>query len=535
VNKSDNWTIREAWGAAVDNYPSRLFLDVDGKVFSYQEFDDRVRYVASGLTSLGIGRGAVVATVLDNSGDSVACWLATTLIGAVYAPINTAYRGEYLRHQLDDSTAAVVIAESAYVERILEVAPGVGALHTIVCRHGVAQTLDQQLELIALSDLVNGSPRPLSVHDPEPGDLACLIYTAGTTGPSKACALSHGYVCHLAWQQLECTRRQPDELNWTALPMFHFNALATTLLTSILIGGTSSLYPRFSLSRFWPEIERSGARVVNVLGAMASLIASMDDTPELLRCKGQLRVAVGAPFPPHIVERWKSRFGVELVGAVGYGTTEASYVTTSRLDIPSPPGSSGRIDPAFEVQIVDDNERFVPPGVPGEVVVRPLRPNVMFDGYWRRPAETTAALRNLWFHTGDIGKFDDRGWFYFVDRKKDYIRRKGENVSSYELESVFLQHPAIKEVAAHAVPSSLTEDEIKITAVLVVGAELSEESLCQWAIRRVPYFALPRYIEFRPELPKNKVGRALKFQLREEGCTPRTWDRDKSGLRFDKH
>jgi crotonobetaine/carnitine-CoA ligase len=168
----------------------------------------------------------------------------------------------------------------------------------------------------------------------------------------------------------------------------------------------------------------------------------------------------------------------------------------------------------------------------GEIVCRPLHPHVMFEGYWKRPEGSLSVLRNLWFHTGDMGKFDADGNFYFMDRKKDYLRRRGENISSYEMEYTLLRHGELAEVAVHAVPSALTEDDVKVTAVLIPGSTLTEESLCQWCIEHMPYFAVPRYIEFRADLPKNPVGRVLKYQLRDEGSTPTTWDREQAGVQL---
>jgi crotonobetaine/carnitine-CoA ligase len=186
------------------------------------------------------------------------------------------------------------------------------------------------------------------------------------------------------------------------------------------------------------------------------------------------------------------------------------------------------------VRIVDDDDCEVPVGMSGEVIVRPNRPNVMFQGYWRRPEATVAAMRNQWFHTGDIGRFDDRGFFYFVDRKKDYLKRRGENISSYEMEVAIRAHPAIQEVAVHAVPSRLGDDDVKVTVVQKAGEKVAPADLCLWIAERVPYFAVPRYIEFRKELPKNPQDKVLKYQLRQEGVTDATWDLETSGIRIQK-
>jgi crotonobetaine/carnitine-CoA ligase len=190
--------------------------------------------------------------------------------------------------------------------------------------------------------------------------------------------------------------------------------------------------------------------------------------------------------------------------------------------------------PDFDVRIVDDLDRELPPNTAGEVIVRPLRPDIMFQGYWRRPEETLRLMRNCWFHTGDIGKFDAAGFFYFVDRKKDYLRRRGENISSFEMEAAFARHPDIAEVAVHAVPAVKGEDDVKVTAVLHPGASLTEEQLFHWSTDKVPYYALPRYIEFRESLPKNPQGRVLKYELREQGKTSATWDLEDTDIKVEK-
>ena len=186
------------------------------------------------------------------------------------------------------------------------------------------------------------------------------------------------------------------------------------------------------------------------------------------------------------------------------------------------------------MRIFDEDDNELPAGTPGEIVVRPRRPNIMFEGYWNRPADTLKIMRNMWLHSGDIGKFDENGYLYFVDRKKDYLRRRGENISSFEVETGLRAHPAVADVAVHAVFSDVGEDDVKATIVLKDGHTLTQQALCYWAMERLPYFTIPRYFEFRKDLPRNSVGRVLKYQLRQEGCTPGTWDREKVGLKIPK-
>jgi crotonobetaine/carnitine-CoA ligase len=188
----------------------------------------------------------------------------------------------------------------------------------------------------------------------------------------------------------------------------------------------------------------------------------------------------------------------------------------------------------FEVKLVDDDDNDVPVGEVGEIVCRPRGPNLMFAGYWNRPDATVEATRNLWFHTGDLARLDEDGYAYFVDRKKDTLRRRGENISSFEMEKVLYGHEAVKDAAVHAVPSPVGEDDVKVTVVLQDGAALTEEELCRWVAERVPFFAIPRYVEFRADLPRNPVGRVLKYALRAEGATAATWDREAAGVVFER-
>jgi crotonobetaine/carnitine-CoA ligase len=272
---------------------------------------------------------------------------------------------------------------------------------------------------------------------------------------------------------------------------------------------------------------------------MAYLLAHDADRPEMPRsgrpeANRTLRLLAAAPMPVEVDDVIQKRFGVQTFSG-GYGVTEASLVSWLPPGVTNKPNAAGKInDEYFDVRIFDDEDAEVPLGVDGEIVVRPKRPHVMFEGYWGRPEVTVETSRNWWYHTGDIGQIDDDGYLYFVDRKADYLRRRGENISSYEVESVLMSHGALADVAVHAVPSQLTEDDLKVTATLKEGAELRPEELFEWCVDRLPYFVLPRYVEFRRELPRSPVGRVLKRQLRDEGVTPATWDAEVAGVTYEK-
>lgn len=526
-------TVNSSFDGAVSAHGQRVFLDFGGETYTYGDIAGRAAQVANLLGSLGVRHGDTVVTVLDNNLDAVAAFLGINRIGAICVPVNTAYRGEFLRHQLADAGAAVVIAETDYALRVLDVAAGVPTLTTLLYRdpdHAIPTDSRTSVQIHRLTDALAAHSNEFAGSPVSPTDLSTLIYTAGTTGPSKGCMITHAYTMNMARQYLEVTTRRPDEITWTPLPLFHFNAWACTVVATALLGASASIAQRFSVSNFWNDIERTKARIVTLLGPMVTLLANAEDSEVMRRCHGQLRVAQSSPFPADTAAVWRTRFGVELAGSNAFGLTECCLTTHHPLDKPAPLGSSGRCNDDYDVRIFDDMDREVPVGSAGEIVVRPKKPHVMFEGYWKRPESTLSLLRNLWFHTGDIGRFDQDGFFYFVDRKKDYLRRRGENISSFEMETTFMSHSEIAEVAVHAVHSEVTEDDVKVTAVLRAGSTLTEEALCAWSAERLPYFAVPRYIEFRDELPKNPVGRVLKYVLRDEGKTATTWDREAAGV-----
>jgi len=338
------------------------------------------------------------------------------------------------------------------------------------------------------------------------------------------------------YQRLDGTA--PVALALPSLPGYRFTAREVTLWQPILdeqgkTSGYVSMQSLHDLTSRVVDYLLILATVVSILGALGTLLAQAPDNDAMQRCFGQIHTVKGNPFPEEIKAIWRTRFGARQIGSNAYGLTEA-LITSVPAGEPVPPGSSGRCAPEFDVRIFDDQDNPLPPGQAGEVVCRPLHPDIMFKGYWRRAEDTQKVMGNMWFHTGDIGKFDEAGFFYFVDRKKDYLRRRGENISSFEMESAILLHPDVEQVAVHAVRSNLGEDDLKVTAMLVAHAQLTEEALCRWLVDRVPYYAVPRYIEFRSGLPVNPQGRVLKYQLRDEGVTPATWDIEKSSIKVQR-
>ncbi len=539
MGRAETWSVGErdtviaALERAVARHPDRVLLDFAGTLYTYGEVDRLSTRMAHALQALGLKSGQTLVSMLDNNIDAVIVWLAVNKLRAVSVPINTALRGEFLRHQIADADAPIVVCEADYLERIGAVVAGAPAVKRLLHRGIAPAGLASPVELAAL-DAHRGDDDTPFAEKPDPAELACLVYTSGTTGPSKGCMLSYNFMCNLARLQLRAGPATEKDVTITPLPLFHMNALCVGIISNILVGARVAIVPRFSVSNFWPEVERTGATIASILGGMGGLLAQAPDHEAARRCFGQIHTVRGNPFTEDTKRIWRERFGARHVGGNGYGLTEACVVTSLPGGEYAAPGSSGKRIADFDVRIVDELDRELPANTPGEIVVRPLRPDVMFMGYWRRPEDTVKLLRNLWFHTGDIGKFDDDGFFYFVDRKKDYLRRRGENISSFEMEAAFAAHPDIAEVAVHAVPSAKGEDDVKVTAVLHPGRSLAPAALFQWSTDAVPYYALPRYIEFRDTLPKNPQGRVLKYLLRDEGKTASTWDLEDTEIKVAK-
>jgi carnitine-CoA ligase len=527
-SRGERATVTGSLAKAVAQYGERVFLDFGEELHTYTQFDHESTRLARGLAELGIAKGDCVGTVLDNNVEAVLAWFAINKLGAISVPVNTAYKGEFLRHQLDDCGAKVLIAEADYAQRIIGIEDGLPHATTLIQRAG-DPVKSSRMTVLPLMEMYASRADPLPDRN-NPDDLAMLIYTSGTTGASKGCMISHNYVCNLGRQAARSDARHMDDCNWTALPLFHMNATGGSIISCMLVGARVAIFRRFSVRRFWPEIRRSGATIASLLGSMITFLADAEEDENAKACYGQLHTVRGSPFPAPLQRKWQERFGVKRAGSNSYGLTEAARVTSLGPDEPAPAGSSGRANDDFDVKIFDDEDNELPPGSPGEIVVRPRRPNVMFEGYWKRPADTQKIMRNMWLYSGDIGKIDERGYLYFVDRKKDYLRRRGENISSFEVETALRAHPDVADVAVHAVFSESGEDDVKATIVLKGGASTTEEEFCRWAIERLPYFTIPRYFEFRADLPRNQVGRVLKYILRDEGCTPQTWDREKANV-----
>lgn len=518
-------TINDCFARTLVKRPDEIFVDMEGDQLTFREFDRRVDLYARGLRDAGIAKGDTVCALTDTSMDILVMWFATNRLGAIWVPINSALKGEFLRHQIEDSKATMMIVDPGYLSRIAAVEDQLKTLRRVFVRGGAAGESLGRMSVEPLGALVENPGPELERVSVAPADPALIIYTSGTTGVSKGCLCSHNYLCNYGREMAWATGLEEGDRLWFALPLFHIGGMGGGVINALTTGARAVIARTFSVTNFWPEAERSGANVLIGVGVMMEFLVNAPDDDAMMRCRGQVKTMCAAPMSLATQEAARRRFGIRTVGAPGYGNTEASFPVLHPLAEQAPAGTSGRRFEDFQVRIVDDAGGECPPGEPGMILVKPNYPNIMFEQYWHNPEATSAALVDGWFNTGDVGKFNAEGFFVFLDRKKDYLRRRGENISSFEVETALLAHPAIAEVAVHAVSHEFSEDELKATIVLAEGSAASERDLCIWSIDRLPHFAVPRFIEFREALPKNPIGRVLKFQLREEGVTSRTWDR----------
>lgn len=505
-----------------DSQPDRVFARFeDGTEWTYAQTLAITRRTAAGLQALGVQQGDFVHSWLPNGPDALRVWFGLNWLGAVYVPINLAYRGRILAHAIRISGARLIIAHAGLVERLAEVdraaltdlvvlGPQADAVPAIngLRRHAAASLLPDR-----------GEPAPLA-RPIQPWDVQTVIYTSGTTGPSKAVLSSylHAWATGTAWDFIGA-----DDRHLIILPLFHVGG--TSAVYSMLLRGASvAIVDAFSIDTFWDVVNRHQATFVILLGSMATLLAkrppSLQDRVHPLRTAMMIPLLEDAPS-------FSQRFGMAIYTL--FNMTEISCPIVSGRN-PTPLSTCGTPRPGVEARVVDQNDCEVSPGEVGELIVRTDAPWAMNSGYHGNPEATAAAWRNGWFHTGDAFRVDPQGQFFFVDRMKDAIRRRGENISSFEVETEVNSHPDVQESAAVAVPSPLGEDEVLVAVVAQPGRQVDPVALVEYLVPRMPHFMVPRYLRLLPELPRTPTQKVQKHLIRAEGITADTWDREVAGV-----
>jgi crotonobetaine/carnitine-CoA ligase len=500
-------------------YGAKPLLRMGSVERSYAEVRDATAATAGALRAAGVERGDRLALMCENRIELLDYLLGCAWIGAVAVPLNTALRGEQLAHQLGNSGARILAIDSALVP-VLGYLDRPPLLEQVWALDGVPADAPTGYRVVEPPAVA----APITAEAVGPGETAAILYTSGTTGVSK------GVCCPQAqfywWGVLvgEMLELDENDVLYTCLPLFHTNAL-NAFVQALVAGATYHLGPRFSASRFWTRVGEAQATVTYLLGAMVSILLTRPDGDDDRTHGVQRALAPGSA--PGDFARFQERFGVVLVDA--YGSTE----TNCPIGAPwreQRPGLMGPVRAGFHAQVVDENDDPVPDGTGGELLLRHDPAFAYATGYFAMPEKTVEAWQNLWFHTGDRVVRDADGWYRFTDRIKDAIRRRGENISSFEVEQAMRGHDAIEAVAAFPVASEVGEDEVAVAIVPREGRQIDPVELIRYCEPRLAYFAIPRFVRIVDELPLTLNGKVRKAELRTAGVTDDTWDREAAGV-----
>jgi crotonobetaine/carnitine-CoA ligase len=516
----DERTLPALLRRAGDTYGPRPCLTVGNVRLRYEDVPEAAARHAGTLAAAGVRPGDRVAVIAENRWELLALWLGCAWLNAILVPVNTASRGAQLDHVLGNAGPRVLALEPerlAHLDALQAPPPELERLWALdACEapswHGLPV------------EAFPGAGDAVAATPVDPADTLAILYTSGTTGPSKGVMCPHAQFTW--WGEIVggWLGLGPEDVTYTCLPLFHTNAL-NAFVQAMMHGSHFVAGPRFSASQLWERLVAADATVTYLLGAMVSILASREPSP--LDRAHRVRVALAPATPPGLWDVFRERFGIEIVD--GHGMTETN-ATIGPRDGEQRPGTMGRVGPGFAARVVDESGNVVPDGVAGELLVRADERLAFATGYWRMPEATEAGWRDGWFHTGDRVVREPDGYYRFLDRSKDAIRRRGENVSAWEVEQTLLQHPSVAAAAAIPVPSALGEDDVMACVVARDGMTVDPVDLIRFCEPRLAYFAIPRYVDVLDALPLTENGKVRKFVLRERGVTSTTWDREAAGL-----
>jgi crotonobetaine/carnitine-CoA ligase len=515
VGEDGSGTVADVLRARAELTPDATFVHFDGTDVTYAGMVDRAERAAGALAALGMAPGDRVATVLPNSLELLDVWMGAAVGGFVLVPVNTGLKGEGLRYILEHSESKVVIVDAPLADTLAAAVPADAGPRIRLTRGA------KNAEGLTAADvLAAGSPAKSPAGDP--AGLATILYTSGTTGLPKGVMNGHRpYLTAGVEFTQKFLRVGTDDVLYTTLPLFHVNAQMLSVMGSIVSGRPLVLSPRFSASRFFDEIRQHQATVFNYIGAMLTMLYKQPVRED--DADNTLRLAVGGAAPKELWRDFEARYGLDILEI--YGLTETACFCLGSPPDDIKPGKLGKAVSWAEVEVQDEDGRTSPDGEPGEIVVRPKQEDTLFRGYLKNEEATAKAMRDGWFLTGDRGRRDEDGYLVFLDRMKDVIRRRGENISSYEVERAANLHDDVAESAAVGVPSDLGEEEVMIVVVPREGVEVDPAAIRAHCADQLAAFMVPRYVLIRDALPKTATQRVQKFELRKEGFDG-AWDHE---------
>jgi crotonobetaine/carnitine-CoA ligase len=532
-----DWNLSRILSIQAKKYGDKPFLtepehEPAKRMFTYRQTDELASRIAGGLLVRGFQAGDRLTIYLDNCAEYILAWFGASRAGVVQVPTNNSYFGDFLAHCTSVAGPRGVLVSTNYVPRFAEIGKSLAAARIkpqfFVIGEGTEAAL-QSLRALGFTAepfevLLQAEPvAALPVQQRH--ELGAILFTSGTTGPSKGVMMSHAQLYYFSEQCVDLTRLTDRDVYMTGNPLFHGNAQFLCVYPTLIAGAGVWLYPKFSPTKFSERIAESQATVTNFVGVMMDWVAKQP--PAETDKKSRLRCVFAAPTAWTAVDILKQRYGIEAFVEC-FGQTEICLPMLTPYGMPRPPGSCGlAVSDMFDIRLADpDTDEAVPQGQVGELQVRTKEPWTINSGYFGMPEATANARRNLWFHTGDGLREDADGWFYFVDRLKDCLRRRGENISSYEVERPILQHEAVHDCAAVGMPADeeAGEDEVGVFVITKEGKKAAAEDIDRWVDGKLPEFLRPRYIQFVDSFPMTPSGKIQKAKLRAMG-TKGMWDR----------
>jgi crotonobetaine/carnitine-CoA ligase len=512
---------------AARTQPKATYFRFEGRSYTYGEVLAQSRKAAGGLARLGVGKGSHVAILMENCPEFIYAWFGLALLGAVEAPFNPFHKGSILEYLINYSDAEILVISSSFIDEIRSVEDSIKKVSKIIVEGKFEGKPFKNIRALPFASLLQEDAGPLT-EDVKYDDTMALMFTSGTTGPSKGVLVTHNQAFFVASQYVNLTGVNKGDVGYCYIPLFHEAPQFGLVLGSMLYGGSFLLTRGFSAADFWKDIRQYNCTASGMFEVVIKILLMAPEQPD--DGDNPMRVFSTAHITQESQEAFEKRFAVKLVNT--YGLTEGDCtIAATYQDIK--PGSFGKPRGYFDVQLFDSMDRKVPRGKVGEIALRPKQPHTIFEGYYKMPEKTLEAFRNLWWHTGDLAYQDDEGYFFFVGREKDMIRRGDENISAMEVEKVVESHPDVKECAAVAAYSEVWGEEVKLVIVCREGSMIDPADIVAFCDERMAYFMVPRYIEFVEAIPRTGgSGRPVKEQLKQ--VTDKTWDRAREGVKIKR-
>jgi len=512
---------------AAKKYPGATYFWFEGERYTYSDVLDRSRRVAQGFAKQGVKKGSHVAVLMENCPQFIYTWFGLALLGAVEAPFNPFHKGSILEYLINSSDAEILVISSSFIDEIRSVEDRIKKVKKIIIEGQYKKESFKTIRAIPFAALLQEDAGPLAA-DVRYDDIMALMFTSGTTGPSKGVLVTHNQAFFVASQYMNVTGVTRKDVGYCYIPLFHEAPQFGLVLGSMLYGGSFLLTRGFSAADFWQDIRKYNCTASGMFEVVIKILLMAPEQPD--DADNPMRVFSTAHITPESQQAFEKRFNVKLVNTYGLTEGDCTIAATYR-DIR--PGSFGKPRGYFDVQLFDSMDRKVPRGKVGEIALRPRQPHTIFEGYYKMPEKTLEAMRNLWWHTGDLAYQDEDGYFFFVGRDKDMIRRGDENISALEVEKVAESHPDVKECAAVAAYSEVWGEEVKLVIVCREGSKIDPADIIAFCDDRMAYFMVPRYIEFVQNISRTGgSGRPVKEQLKP--ITADTWDRVREGVKIKR-